>query len=109
MKRRRLAQTTGMAFIDSTALPIYESPRIVQHQVFAGFAQRGKTSTRWFFGFKLHLVINHQGEIISFCFTTGNTDDRKPVEQLTRGRWGKLFGDKGYIRQSLQEKLKQKG
>lgn len=108
MKRQRLTQTKGIAFIDFTALPVCENPRIVQQQVFAGSAQRGKTSTGWFFGFKLHLVINHQGEIISFCFISGNTDDRKPVEQLTKGMWGKLFGGKGYISQSLQEKLKQK-
>lgn len=109
MRRQRLAPTKGIAFIDSTALAVCQNPRIHSHQVFSGGAQRGKTSTGWFFGFKLHVVVNHQGEITSFCLTPGNTDDRKPVEQLTRGLWGKLFGDKGYLSQSLQEKLKGKG
>jgi hypothetical protein len=54
-------------------------------------------------------VVNHAGEILSFCLTPGNIDDRKPVEHLTKGLWGKLFGDKGYISRNLQEKLKQKG
>lgn len=109
MRRQRLAQTKGVAFIDSTALAVCQNPRIHQHQVFYGSAQRGKTSTGWFFGFKLHLIVNHQGDIISFCLTPGNTDDRKPVEQLAHGLWGKLFGDKGYLSKSLQEKLKHKG
>ena len=109
MRRSRLAQTRGVAFIDSTALAVCQNPRIHQHQVFSSSAQRGRTSTGWFFGYKLHLVVNHQGEIISFCLTPGNTDDRKPVEQLAKGLWGKLFGDKGYISQSLQDKLKHKG
>jgi transposase len=109
IRKQRLAQTKGVAFIDSTALAVCQNPRIHQHQVFANTAQRGKTSMGWFFGYKLHLVVNHQGEIISFCLTPGNTDDRKPVEQLIKGMWGKLFGDKGYISQSLQDKLKQKG
>lgn len=109
MSRHRVAQTTGVAFIDSTALAVCENPRIQQHQVFAGSAQRGKSTMGWFFGFKLHLVVNHVGEILSFCLTPGNVDDRKPVEQLTRKLSGKLFGDKGYISQDLQEKLKQKG
>jgi hypothetical protein len=109
MCRQRLQQTQGVAFIDSTALAVCENARIHQHRVFAGQAQRGKTSTGWFFGFKLHLVINHQGEIVSFCLTTGNTDDRKPVELLTRKLWGRLFADKGYISQSLKERLKDKG
>jgi hypothetical protein len=109
MSRQRSAPTKGVAFIDSTALAVCANTRIYQHQVFAGKAQRGKTSTGWFFGFKLHLVINHQGEIISFCLTTGNTDDRKPVELLTKKLWGRLFADKGYISHSLKERLKDKG
>ncbi|EQA61964.1 transposase, IS4-like family protein [Leptospira alexanderi serovar Manhao 3 str. L 60] len=39
-------------------------------------AQRGKSSTGWFYGFKLHLIINDQGEILSFMITPGNVDDR---------------------------------
>jgi hypothetical protein len=109
MCRQRLEQTKGVAFIDSTALGVCENTRIAQHHLFATRAQRGKTSTGWFFGFKLHLVINHQGEIISFCLTPGNTDDRKPVELLTRNLWGRLFADKGYIGQSLKERLKDQG
>lgn len=109
LTRQRAAQSQGVAFIDSTALAVCENPRIMQNQVFADTAKRGKTSTGWFFGFKLHLVVNHVGEIISFCLTPGNIDDRKTVDHLTKGLWGKLFGDKGYISQSLQEKLKQKG
>lgn len=109
MRRKRVAQTQGVAFIDSTALAVCENPRIAQHQVFGATAKRGKTSTGWFFGFKLHLVVNHQGEILSFCLTPANTDDRKPVEQLTSNLWGKLFGDKGYVSQSLKQKLQEKG
>ncbi|RDC65602.1 hypothetical protein AHMF7616_04232 [Adhaeribacter pallidiroseus] len=109
MSRHKVKQSQGVAFIDSTALAVCANPRIYQHQVFAGRAQRGKTSTGWFFGFKLHLIINHQGEIISFCLTTGNTDDRKPVELLTKNLWGRLFADKGYISHSLKERLKDKG
>lgn len=109
LSRHRVAQTKGIAFIDSTALAVCANPRIQQHQVFADTAKRGKTSTGWFYGYKLHLVINHAGQILSFCLTPGNVDDRKPVEHLTKDLWGKLFGDKGYISQNLQEKLQQNG
>ena len=63
-------------------------------------AQRGKTSTGWFYGFKLHLVLNDRGE-----FTPGNTDDHTPVEALTRNLWGLLLGAKGYLSQPLVERL----
>jgi len=70
-------------------------------------AERGKTSTGWFFGFKLHLVVNDQGELLQFCITPGNIDDRKPVPRLAKKLFGKLFGDRGYISQKLALELRQ--
>ena len=56
----------------------------------------------WFFGFKLHAIINHRGELVNLTVTAGNVDDRKPVKQLCENQvFGKLFGDKGYIDKSL--------
>lgn len=39
-----------------------------------------------FFGFKLHLIINEIGEIISFSLTPGNVDDRNQyvMKKLTK-------------------------
>jgi hypothetical protein len=68
-----------------------------RHKVFAGLAQRGKTSMGWFFGFKLHLVFNNDNEIVALKLTPGNVHDTTPVPALTRELTGKLFGDKGYI------------
>jgi hypothetical protein len=101
-----LGSCTGLSFIDSTALDVCLNQRIHTHKVFAGLAARGKTSTGWFFGFKLHLVVNDRGEILQFCITPGNVDDRKPVPQLVRKLFGKLFGDKGYISQPLAQSLR---
>ena len=63
----RLASTAGIAFIDATSLPVCHNRRIGRHKVFSGLAARGKTSVGWFYGFKLHLVVNDQGEILAFC------------------------------------------
>ncbi len=59
----------------------------------------------WFFGFKLHLVVNDQGELLGCYLTAGNVDDRKPVPHLARHLFGKLIGDKGYISQELTTQL----
>jgi hypothetical protein len=96
---------TGISFIDSTALDVCDNRRITQHRVFEGLAERGKTSTGWFFGFKLHLVVNDRGEILNVRLTPGNVDDRKPVPELVRDLFGKLVADRGYISQSLFEEL----
>ena len=101
----RLGACSGISFIDSTSLSVCHPARIAQHRVFAVDARRGKTSVGWFYGFKLHLVVNDRGELLAFCLTPGNTDDRRPVPRLARRLFGRLFGDKGYISQPLAEQL----
>lgn len=106
-KQACLGDCTGVSFIDSTSLDVCLNQRIASHKVFAGLAERGKTSTGWFFGFKLHLVINDRSELLNALLTPGNVDDRKPVPKLVRKLFGKVFGDKGYISQPLYELLQQ--
>jgi hypothetical protein len=72
----RSGKSTGVSFIDSTALKVCDNHRIQSNKVFKGVARRGKSSMGWFYGFKLHLVINDAGEILSFFLTAGNGDDR---------------------------------
>ena len=100
-----LGTCTGITFIDSTTLAVCKNPRIHCHKTFAGLAQRGKTSTGWFYGFKLHLIVNDRGELLDFVLTPGNVDDRTPVPRLARGLFGKLFGDKGYLSKALRDEL----
>ena len=103
--RGRFGQTSGVAFIDSTPLPVCHRKRISRNRVFAGMAKRGKSSMGWFYGFKLHLIVNDQGELLAVRLTPGNTDDRKPVPQMAKDLWAKLVGDRGYLSQSLFEQL----
>lgn len=104
-----LTNPKGLHFIDSSKIAVCHNKRISSHKVFAGLAKRGKSSMGWFYGFKLHLVINHKGEIQGAMLTPGNVDDRVPVEKLTSRLTGLLFGDKGYIKKELFHKLFQKG
>ena len=96
---------TGISFIDATSLKVCHNRRIKQHRVFEDLAMRGKTSVGWFFGFKLHLVVNEFGELLDFTLTPGNTDDRKPVPELLHLLFGKVFADRGYIGHDLAEQL----
>lgn len=102
-----LGNCISASFIGSTSLDVCLNQRIASHKVFAGLAGRGKTSTGWFFGFKLHLVINDRGELLNVLLTPSNVDDRKPVPKLAHKLFGKVFSDKGYISQPLYELLRQ--
>ena len=105
----RKAKPTGIAFIDSTTLKVCHNLRIPRHKVFADIAERGKSTMGWFYGFKLHLVINDEGGILGIKVTTGNVDDRHPVPELATNLFGTLYGDKGYLSKSLEANLAENG
>jgi hypothetical protein len=100
---------TGLYYIDSSKLEVCHNRRIYRHKTFRGIAERGKTSMGWFFGMKLHFVINHLGELMSFCLTRGNISDTQPLEQLFKDLKGLGAGDKGYLSKKKEEKLQQQG
>jgi hypothetical protein len=103
--QRMYGHCHGISFIDSTALSVCDNHRIHNHKVFAGYADRGKGSMGWFYGFKLHLVVNDCGELLACQITPASTDDRKPVPDLCKRLLGKLIADRGYISQALFAQL----
>ena len=100
---------TGLEFIDSTCLKVCHQIRIPRHKTFAGIAQRVKSTMGWFYGFKLHLIVNYCGEIVAASLTAGNVHDTKPVSALADGLTDKLYGDKGYVSKALASNLFEKG
>lgn len=100
---------TGIYFVDATTIEVCHIKRASSNRVFRDVAKKGKSSMGWFFGFKLHLIINDKGEIMAFKLTSATTDDRAPVAELTHGLTGKMVGDKGYISQKLFDELYEKG
>ena len=106
-----LSSKTGIQFIDSTSLVVCSNLRINRHKVFKDSAARGHTSEGWFFGFKLHIVVNDRGELLALRITPGNVSDtnKTVVTGLTKGLQGKLFGDKGYLSKELFAQLWEQG
>jgi hypothetical protein len=105
----KLGKPTGIQFVDSTKIEVCHIMRAKRNQVFADVATHGKGTMGWSFGFKLHLIINHLGEIVSLKLTKGNVDDRQPVPEMADSLFGKLYGDKGYISKALSGELLNKG
>ena len=105
----RFGRCTRIAFVDSTPLAVCHNRRINRHKVFKDLAARGKNTIGWFYGFKLHLIVNDVGELLAVHLTPGNVDDRRPLEGMSKDLVGKLFGDKGYLSQALFETLYERG
>jgi len=105
-----LGDCTGISFADSTPIRVCKNKRIFNHKVFDGIATRGKSTMGYFFGFKLHIIVNELGQILDFQITQANVDDRTPLkENLLKRIWGKLYGDKGYVSKKLTEVLFEDG
>jgi Transposase DDE domain len=102
-------EETGIYFGDSSKLAVCHNRRIDRHRVFDGLAARGKTSMGWFFGLKLHVVINHKGEIMALKITPGNIADSTVLDEITKRLTGKLYADKGYVSREVFHTLWQRG
>ena len=107
----RQGELTNCYFIDSSKLPVCHNKRIHNHKVFKDIAQRGKTSIGWFFGLKIHLIINQIGQVVAFQITAGNISDKNQnlLLQLAKGLQGKMFGDRGYVSNPVLEALMEQG
>lgn len=107
LKMQCLGDCTGITYVDSTPIRVCKNKRIRQNKVFKGIAAVGKSTMGWFFGFKLHLIVNEKGDVLNFVITQGNVDDRAPLNDVKflEKIKGKLYGDKGYISAKLTQLL----
>lgn len=100
---------TGLYFADSTTLKVSRNKRINQHKIFKELAARGKSTMGWFYGLKLHLIVNDKGQNMTVKIMPGNTDDRAALLGIARNLKGKCYADKGYIGKKLVKELWEKG
>jgi IS5 family transposase len=63
----------------------------------------------WFFGLKLHFVINHKGQIMALRITPGNIADSTVLDEISQHLAGKIYADKGYIGHEMFKRLWQRG
>ena len=89
---------SGIAYVDSTKLPVCHHKRMNRNRVFKELAAIGKSTMGWCYGFKLHLIVNEHGELLSVQLTAGNIDDRQPLPDMCQSITG-------YISQSLYDAL----
>ena len=104
-----LTKDSTEGYIDSTKIDVCHLKRSKRNKVFAEKSAVGYSSMGYFYGFKLHLVIDINGNIINATILPGNESDIRPVEKLLKNFKGAIFGDKGYISKKLFENLLKNG
>jgi len=111
MKTCCLGKCTGISFIDSTPIRACKNKRINSNKVFKDIATTGKSTMGWFYGFKLHIVVNDKGELLDFIITQANVDDREPLKEnnILKRIFGSLYADKGYVSKELVALLFEQG
>ena len=111
LKLKRLVKSDSITFIDSTKIKVCHNKRIKRNRTFEGIAEVGKSTMGWFYGFKLHIAINENGELCGANLSKGNIDDRNEnvLDEVLKNVQGKLFADKGYISKKLFENLFEQG
>ena len=111
MKLYAFGKCTGITFVDNMMIPVCYNVKRYFNKVFAGLAGSDKDTMGWCHGFKLHLLCNDSGEVITFCLTGANVDkrDRRVWTVFVKVLYGKVFTDRGYIKQELFESLFSQG
>jgi hypothetical protein len=106
-----LGECSGISFVDSTPIRACKNKRISRNKVFKNIATIGKSTMGWFYGFKLHIIVNDKGEILNFVVTQANVDDRTPLKSgnFLKKAFGSLYADKGYISKDLFQMLFEDG
>lgn len=99
-----LGKCTGISIIDSTPLKSCNIKRAHSHRTMKGWAAKGKCTMGWFYGFKLHIVINDRGEKIQWTLTPGNVDDREPLKDKDFTQ--RLFIDDIHLVTKLKKNMK---
>ncbi len=66
-----LAERAPLRFADSTMIPVCRQVRSKSHKVAKGLAAWGKNHQDWFYGFKLHISIDHLNRICAAIFKPG--------------------------------------
>lgn len=96
-------------YADSTKLIVSEIYRSLSHKTAKGFASKSKTHTGWFYGFRLHIIINEWMEILGLKITTATEDERRTLATMWDDIVGMLIADAGYIGKHWVEKARDGG
>jgi len=97
--------------VDSFPVKAYENHKSFRARIFRGKAYHGYSASKkqYFFGIKVHMIIDEDGVPIEFCFTPGSISDITGLKSLSceLPDGSILFADKAYTSYSLEDDLQE--
>ena len=110
MAKNNKIKKSKFYIVDSTPLPICSNGHRYKVKIDNGLAKSGKNLNGWFHGFKLHIIINNNLDIVSLCISDGAKKDYNVLSgEMVRGLFGWLVGDKGYVSSKTHSSLSKQG
>ena len=91
LKLGLMGECTGITFIDSTRIPVCENKRQSRNRVFKGYAQKGKSTMGWYYGFKLRYCPKKVCKLQSSYICGELKNQRKNNEAYKRTKIGINF------------------
>jgi len=101
--RKYCKQGVNLQFADSTKLAVCHIKREFTHKVVKGLATKSKSTMGWYYGFKLHLVCDKDGQILAWRITTATVDDRNGLSLIWDELTGMIVADAGYLGSNWQQ------
>ena len=95
--RKYCKQGVNLQFADASALPVCKIKREFTHKVAKAVATKSKGTMGWYYGFKLHLVVDAHGQLLAWKITTATVDDRKGLAMVWSELTGMIVADAGYL------------
>lgn len=95
--------------IDSFPVPAYQNHKSFRAKIFSTKEYHGYTASKkqYFFGIKVHMIVDVDGVPIEFLFTPGSTADISALSlfDLNLSEGSKLLGDRAYTSYAMEDML----
>lgn len=105
-------QRSDIAIIDSFPVPLCQNIRNQRAKVFRDYANIGYNATKkmWFYGLKIHVVMEADGLILNYVVTKASVHDaREAPELITNCPCPLILADVGYVGQQLKHYFRAHG
>lgn len=103
---------SDLAIIDSFPVPLCQSVRNQRVRIFQPIANIGYNATKgvWFYGFKVHVVMEADGLILNYVVTKASVHDTREALELIHGcPCPTVIADVGYVGKRLVQAFRQAG